>query len=389
MKLIAAAAAILLACASAHAGRMSQNEADILFKSALAAMQAGRYGYAIKSYRHLLREVPTSRIKLELARALYLAKRYDESLGLFKEVYLDARTPQSVKRNILPFMEGAELRTMRVRYGVRAITDSNPSRVSDGGTIFFNGVPLEYQPPASKKTSYGVEPWLSVEKIWNNGLLTKFYGSARLFEDDHLNAGRFQFAVARQFPSAPGLFVQVAVDTEVNHDNSYVLPSVEAWKRFQLSQTAGFGVGAQVGYMRAENRDASGGFYRPYVFGDWTFLPNATAFAKATVEHLDSRNDYYTYFAPKLDFGVDFKVGSFEFVPQVTVTHTMFSEYDPFWGLKRRDTAIRPALTLANDRLEWNGLRPELNIFYESRDSNVDIYDYDQAGGFMNLTRLF
>ncbi|RUM95144.1 DUF560 domain-containing protein [Pseudaminobacter arsenicus] len=355
----------------------------------MAAAATGRHDLAIETFRHLLREVPTSRIKLEMARSLYAVGQYEESLKLFQSVYNAPNIPQAVKRNILPYMEEVELRIMRVRYGIRAITDSNPSRVADGGTIFFNGIPLEFQPPAPKEISYGVEPWLSVEKLWKTGLLTKFYGSARLFENKDLVAGRFHLAIARQASGIPGLYTQVSVDSEVSDDNSYALPSVEAWKRFRISDAAGIGVGGQIGYMSAENEDISGGFYRPYTFGDWTFLPNATAFAKVELEHLNSRNEYYTYVAPKVDFGLAIKAGQFNLAPQLSLTRTRFTQYDAFWSLNRKDITTRPALTISHDSLEWKGIKPEINIFYERRNSNVGIYEYNQMGGFVSFRKLY
>src|SRR5690606_2076043 len=182
------------------------------------------------------------------------------------------------------------------------------------------------------------------------GLLTKFYGSARLFEDENLATGHIQGSVARQVPGSRGLFVQAAIDAGVSKDNSYWLPSVEAWKRFRLSDRAGLGVGGQVGYITSQNQDLSGGFYRPYVFGDWTFLPNATAFARVQVEHLNSRNDYYSYVAPRYDLGAALRIGGFGLTPQITITQTRYTQSDAFWGLTRKDLTLRPALTLSHDK---------------------------------------
>ena len=380
--------AVLLACAGARASESDEKQADILFRSGLAAMQHGQLDVAVGTLRKLAQAAPTPRVRLELARALYLNGEYHESLTLFRQVYDAEGTPQTVKRNILPFMEAAELRILRVRYGVRAITDSNPSKVAEGGTIFFNGVPLEYQPPASKKVAYGIEPWLTVEKLWQNGLLTKFFGSARLFKNDDLDVGRFQFAAARQVSSIPGLFVQAALDGEVS-DVPYLMPSVETWKRFRLSDRAGVGLGAQLGYIGSENQGASGLYYRPYVFGDWTMFPNATLFGTLSLEGIDSRNDYYSFTTSKATAGVLLSVADFNVAPQLTYSRTLFGEFDSFWGVTRRDTLIRPEIKVSSERFEWKGIRPEINVFYEKRDSNVDIYDYNQVGGSVNLTRLF
>lgn len=391
MRLIAAAMAVLLACANAQASQSDDEQADILFKSGLVAIQQGQFDVAVATLRRLAQTTPVPRVKLELARALYLSGKYREALALFRQVYDAEGTPQTVKRNILPFMEAAELRIVRVRYGMRMITDSNPSLVAEGGTIYFNGMPLQYQPPVAKKTAYGIEPWLTVEKLWHGDILTKFYGSARLFKDNGngLNAGRAQFAVARQVPSLPGLFVQAALDEQVGR-NAYTMPSVEAWKRFRLSDTASVGVGGQLGYIDLKVvRNASGAYYRPYVFGDWTVLPNATLFGGYSVERIDSRNTYYSYTNQKVIAGVALSIARFDITPQFAYSRADFREFDVFWGVTRNDTTVRPEIRLSSERFEWNGIRPEFSVFYERRDSNIDIFDYDQVGGSVNLRKLF
>ncbi|RVO15622.1 DUF560 domain-containing protein, partial [Sinorhizobium meliloti] len=350
---------------------------------------AGRPDSAIRSLRLLVTETAAPRIKLELARLLLRTGDNAGALALFRQVYLEKATPQKVRRNILPFIEQAELRVLRIRYGARIITDSNPSKVGEGGTVYFNGIPLEYQPPARKEVSYGIEPWFSAEKLWQNGYLTKLQLSARLFEDDDLRAGHLQLAVGKQITILPGLFVQANLDTGIARPNSYVLPTIESWKRFRLSDTAGAGLGGQAGYMFSREADVSGPFRRAYVFGDWTFQPNATVFGKLSAETLNSRNDYYSYVSTKVDFGINFSVADIQLTPQVSWKQTRFAEYSPFWGNRRRDATVRPEIALSAERLEWNGIRPEVSVFYEKRSSNVGIYDYDQFGGYVNLRKLF
>ncbi|WP_324762452.1 surface lipoprotein assembly modifier [Sinorhizobium meliloti] len=380
---------LLLAGVATNAAAATPAEIDASFKYALAEAGAGRLDSAIRTLRLLQAEVPAPRIRLELARLLLRTGDNAGALALFREVYLEKATPEKVRRNILPFIEEAELRVLRIRYGARIITDSNPSKVGEGGTVYFNGVPLEYQPPARKELAYGIEPWFSAEKLWQNGYLTKLHLSSRLFEDDDLRAGRVQLAVAKQVAAWPGLFIQANVDTGIARQNSYALPTIESWKRFRLSDTAGAGLGGQAGYMFSQEADVSGPFYRAYVFGDWTFRSNATVFATLSAETLDSRNDYYSYVATKLDFGVRFSVADVQLTPQISWKQTHLTEYSAFWGKRRRDATIRPEIALSTERLEWNGIRPEVSVFYEKRSSNVGIYEYDQFGGYVNLRKLF
>jgi len=380
---------LLLTCVAASAFAATQAEFDTEFRQAMAQAAAGQSDHAIKRLTQLAAQTRAPRIRLELGRLLLRVGRNAEALELFRQIYLDPATPQTVKRNILPFIEEAELRIVRIRYGARIVSDTNPSKVGEGGTVYFNGIPLEYQPPASKKLAYGLEPWFSAEKLWQNGLLTKFNASARLFQDKDLTSGFLNVAVGKSIKAVPGLFVQASIGGELVRDASYLMPSIETWKRFAVSPRAGLGLGGQFGYMVSQNADISGPFYRAYVFGDWTFSRNATVFARLSAETLDSKNDYYDYVSAKADLGVVVSVASLEMTPKVSWKQTHFPQYNLFWGRKRQDVTVRAELTLASDRIEWKGIRPEISAFYEQRNSNVDIYDYDQVGGFVNFRKLF
>ncbi|WP_018633515.1 surface lipoprotein assembly modifier [Neomegalonema perideroedes] len=386
----AAALALLSLSSGAPARALAPEEVEARFLAGLEALSEGRPEEAAEILGALPPEAVTPRIKLERARALLFAGRHGEALRLFREVSGAPETPQSVKRNILPYLEAAELRSLRLRYGARLTTDSNPSKVSEGGTIFFNGVPLEYQPPAEKKTVYGVEPWVSLEKLWESDLLTKLHASASLFEDSDLTSARADLAIGRELSFAPGVFLQASLAGEwARNEGSFLLPSVEIWRRFRISEHARLGFGGQIGYLSAERAEISGGFYRGYVMGDWSLGPHATLFAQASLERRDSRDGFFAYTAPRLELGLSFEAGGFDVTPRLSATLTRYDEPHLLIGAPRRDATWRPMLTLAHERLAWGGFQPELTLFYERRESNLGIEEYDQFGGFLNLRRVY
>lgn len=368
---------------------MPPQEVEARFLEGLAAAAAGRHELALEAFGALPPSVVTPRIKLERARSLFLLERWREALTLFREVYDAPGTPQNVKRNLRPYMEAAEQRILLLRYGARFVTDSNPSKVGEGGPIFIGGGWLDYAPPAEKKTVYGVEPWISVEKLWANDLLTKLYGAASLFEAEELLSGRLDLTVGRRLRSLPGLTLQAGVMGELTKDGHYFLPSVEAWRRVPISETARIGIGGQLGYLQAKDEEASGLYSRAYVMGDWSFAENATLFGEVSAERRDSRNDFHAYLAPRLDLGVDFEAGAWNLTPRFSATLTSYKGEHGLIGAPREDLTWRPMLTLSHDRVEWRGLSPELTIFYEKRESNVDIAAYDQFGAYFSLKRLY
>lgn len=373
--------------AQAQAQAPESDPAQIRFEAGLIAAEAGRQDLAIAEFRALLALAPTPRVKLELARSLLLHGEAAEALALFRAVHDDPQTPQIVKRNILPYLEAAELRLLRVRYGLRLTSDSNPFQSPEGGTITFNGAPFEYQAPA-RKTAYGAAPWLSVERLWPGEILTKAHLSAEAFEDSDLASGRAEFVLGKALGG--GVFLQAALEAHVEKESHVFLPSVEAWRRFDLSETARLGFGSQIGWLETPREPgASGAIFRPYVMGDWTFLPNATLFARASLERRESRDAFFALAAPHMTLGLSFEAGGFEATPQITLRRSVFGADHPLLGERRKDLLWRPMLTLAHERVAWGGFKPELSVFYERRKSNLALEDYDQFGASLNFRRVY
>lgn len=383
------ATAFAFAVGAAQAAALAPQEAQAVFRHSQEAMSKGDLDGAASDLRRLLAEAPTPRVKLELARLLLAKGDNGESYRLFKEVYDDPATPVAVRMNISPMMEKAELMVFRLRHGVRIASDSNPSKVSDGGTIYFNGVPMQYQAPAAKKTAYGLEPYVSAEKMWKDGTLAQAYASARLFEDPDLVSGSLHLSLGKPVPGIANSMATVAVDTRFARNGSYMLPSVDVWKRFRPAEGVDVGFGGQAGYLRSVNEGVSGWYSRPYAFARAPFLFGTSAFANVSLEHLDSRNDYYTYYTPKVEFGLEAKAGGLSVSPKVELSKSFYPQYDAFWRVKRKDTMVRPSVALSYDRLSYGGYAPEVTFFYEKRDSNIFINEYDQFGAFVNLKKLF
>lgn len=361
---------------------------QVAFGRAMEAAALGDWETAVGELAALDQADPTPRVKLELARAYLASGQPGKAYRLFRRVHDDPATPPEVKRNILPFMERAEVMSFRFRWGVRLATDSNPSRVSDGATVYFNGIPFEYRPPERRKRAVGAEPWLTAEKMLEGGALAKGRLSARMFREDGLSSLTGHASFAAPLAGVDGAFVQVALDGRTGGGQAYAMPSVEGWRRFGVGEAVEFGAGGQVGYMSSSTEGASGPYWRPYAFVS-AAVGGSVAFARVSMDRLDASNPYFSHVTPKVEAGMSARYGGLDVTPRIEVARARFDEVDWFWGVRRKDLTVRPSVSLSHDAVSWKGFKPELDVFYETRSSSVPINGYTQFGTTVSLVRKF
>src|SRR5262245_19694390 len=93
-------------------------------------LEGGNPAEAERIFRELHRRAPTPRVKLELARALYVQSKLDEAKDLFREVSTSTDTPWRVRDNVEQLVTAIEERTGYFKWAVSVVSDSNPKNLS-------------------------------------------------------------------------------------------------------------------------------------------------------------------------------------------------------------------------------------------------------------------
>src|SRR5438093_6987219 len=125
--------AVMVACSFASHPACARTDDDGLqraFIEGVQLLEAGDPRRAEEIFRELLKATDSPRVKLELARALYLQGKYAESKKLFQEVALQPDTPWRVRDNIAPFVQQIEEKTGYLKFGVTLVSDSNPRNLA-------------------------------------------------------------------------------------------------------------------------------------------------------------------------------------------------------------------------------------------------------------------
>lgn len=159
------------------------------FHEGLRALAARDAGTAIRIFRSILAQDPDlPRVRLELARAYFLAREWERSRREFFAV-LSGDVPETVKANVIKFLRAIDARRgFDWNLSVSVSASPQATRRFDTDTILVNflGTPVPFEIQRDDSGQYGVDvagsaeyrhefPALSSDKVRVTGLLQAFF----------------------------------------------------------------------------------------------------------------------------------------------------------------------------------------------------------------------
>ena len=158
---------------------LSDQELQRAFAEGARQLHAGNYKAAADIFRGLLQHTDSPRVKLELARALFLLGEYRESRALFRQVQLEPDVPWQVRDNIDGFVQRIDNIVGYVKFSVTLVSDSNPRNITREREFTIGGVRLTFVPPEDNEQvtglRYGVRVYQPLAR--ERGLSAYFTGT--------------------------------------------------------------------------------------------------------------------------------------------------------------------------------------------------------------------
>ena len=363
---------------------------EILFRIGLHETQQGNYPSAVKIFSSLAKESPSPRIQLELARALFLDRRYQESAEVFNEILRQPDIPWTVQENIRAYLEVIDAALGYLRFGFSLISDSNPRNFTDSQQIVIAGQPLRVVTPKDNKEIRGVRYNVNGARVltktgWLTGYLNASYSDFPNSQFDRWNADLGLFLAFRSLPK-----VKLRAGLEESFyggDHLYEFPYLgliynpDPVFRFRTSSELKVGQlrVPDAGQYDATNISLTMVTSRPVtedlrVSGD-LYLEKSIADEKA-----------YSYYGGMLGLGLGFALfQDWGIKPYASVGRRVYEADDPFFGDTRRDTRITAGLKLNKDSFRIFGYVPEVELRYDETRSNLDFYSFDKIVFLLNF----
>ena len=321
-------------------------------------LDAGNLAQAEKMLRDLLGYTGAPRVKLELARTLYLQGKYAEAKKLFNEVSTQSDTPWRVVDNVQHFVQQIEERAGYLKFGLTTIADSNPRNLAAQKEFAIGD--LRVTPTEAPKKVYGLRysmrAWKPVTELGGGGYITASYNDYPGQDLDRLTADA---GIAKNLNDSGSIR---GFDAVLAESPSYrVTTELKAGKvRF-----------ADFGYLDATHTSAA--FSVRKVMSE-----AATVSMSSSVERSSANERPYSYYGWELGPGVNtfwpktaLLVGA-----RASIGTRKYADVDPLFGERRVDTRHRAEVSVGNKNWRWRNSYVSLVGSLEENRSNIGFYSY-------------
>jgi hypothetical protein len=363
-------------------GQPSDENLQRAFVGGAQQLQAGKLAQAERTFRAMLEVTDSPRVKLELARTLFLQGNYDEAKILFKEVSLRSDTPWRVRDNVATFVRDIEERTGYLKWGVTMVSDSNPGNLARQKEFSIGDLQVTPTEAPKRLTGlrYSVQGWQPLAPIGGAGYLTASYVDYPSEEFDRLTVDA---GLARKLVASGRVRGKAGLEFGTADGSSlYQFPYLGLDAVLAQSETSRLAGELKLGKVRFSDFDYLNATYRSGALSLRRELTQSVAATlRAAVEGSRAAEQPYTYYGWDLAPGISTFWLETTFLVGATLSFgkRKYAEVDPLFARRREDEKTRLEVTVGNKKWRWRDSYVALVASLEENRSNVGFFDYQKT----------
>jgi tetratricopeptide (TPR) repeat protein len=376
--------------------RAEPDNRQLLFLDGMLALAQGRLDDGIAALRALLNRDPTLlRVRLELARALFLRRDFDAARYNFELALGAPELTEAARANVRAFLRQIEVQTSSLSLTVSVVTDSNPTQQTRAENIVLLGQLFRLNPDARARSAVGLGLTLDGRLALDNERQTFLHGQlqARDFPNDYADFAFGNVNLGHTFiGETQWLSVEAGPHTALYRGRqlydgwlsqaTHFAPFAQRWA---LRQTLS---GMTLRYTDFDHLNG----WQVWLEEELRYALSARAWAAAAVsaghrkaddptttyDGLEARASYLT--EPGQGFIVE---------GRLTVGRLDFDAASFLFGEARHDTYRRVELRLTSRRLAVAGFAPQAQLGYWHNDSNLVLFAFERWYAEIGVTRDF
>jgi len=358
---------------------------QVLFLSGALQFIGGRFDEAADEFRLMLARDPSLlRPRLELARALYMAKQYETARYHFEQT-LSSPLPEQVRKNILGYLDAIREHLPTFSFSFDLVSDSNPKQATSTKVVQIGNLLFQLDDDARAQEAHGV--LFTAQGRYplpgDNSLFVRGYVESYDYPGGELDQFYGQALGGKYFDVGKH---SIAVEAGA-HGSTYAgttLYTGATWRvsdfiRFDPALGLNMALDAKqldypdFAFLNGWQHTASADLRR--ALDPRSSISGGVAYTLGTAEE-----DAYSFDRPAVNarYVREWKGGWISSLSwQYAYYH--FGGPDPFFGIVRTDRENLAEFAIMNRYLSYKRLSPRLTLGYADRQSNIDLYSYDRA----------
>jgi len=391
---LAEARRVLIAMAHANPG-----DNEVQFLLGMIAIEEKAYPEAIRRFRRILAHEPAAvRVRLELGRAFYLAKDYDNAERQFR-LARAGKLPPAAEANVDKYLFAIrQERQVSSNLSVALAPDTNLNAGPSISAVDLFGLPFQLSSDARQRSGLGIA--LGAGGEWSPPI-----------------SGAFRLRIGGQFDGvqypAAGAFDDMTLGVYAGPrlvyqrwDVSVLATGFERWygRSFYNSGAGGavqgtyyatprLGLTGSIGAQQVTYRPPAGQG-GPAVSGSagffYTLSPLSTVSGGGSVSRQDAAQSVYSFTASQV------QVGYFRDLPggvsasiQPSLAHIDYDSAQIGFGVPRKDRQWQVRVTALDRRIDIAGFTPKITYTHTDNASDISLFRYRRDQAQIGLTRSF
>jgi Tfp pilus assembly protein PilF len=369
---------------------------QLQFLDGMLAVRENRLDDAVAAFRALLNRDPTLlRVRLELARVLFLKRDYNAARYNFQIALGAPEMTDAARANVNSFLRQIEVQTSSLNLTVSLVTDTNPNQQTRAENIVLLGQLFRLNPDAQARSAVGLGLTADGRLALDNARQTYLHAQlqAREFPSDyadfafgsvslgHTFIGRSQWLSLEAGPHA-ALYQGHRLYDGWLAQATHFAPFAQRWA---LRQTLS---GMTLRYTDYDQLEG----WQLWLEEELRYALSARSWAAAALSagHRKAEDSSATYDGLELRASYLTEPGNgFIVEARVSVGRLDFDGASFLFGEARQDAYQRVELRLTNRRLVVAGFAPRVQLGYWRNDSNLALYGFDRWYAEIGVTRNF
>ena len=340
---------------------------------------------AAAAFGELYQETKAPRIQLEWARSLYLAGRLAEAKEQFIDV-INKEIPITVRDKIEWYLSEIQKRQSAKVY-IGLYQDSNPGYITSARTVSIFGQTLSYQPAVNTNSETGLGVGVEAERelVPQSGYFAQANVNTATYQTSAFNKQDMDVSFVKRWQDYNYKDLRVGYERMLYGGSTlFDYAYVSSKWIFNLPSQDYYGFFIKGGPLTYPNYTyLSGSQTQANVFYNHNITRNLTLYLEAGGDKTFASQPAYSSngLYGTLGTQVAWDSTNIQANLKASVLQRNYMDSDPLWGETRRDSGQLYWLSITKRDLYILGLRPSIDITYQTNNSNIPFFAYNKLFG--------